>query len=59
LVLSALWSRTGAFEVTTEDGRSVFSRLGAGHHPRGADVVDRIRRMLPVGEAAGGFGGCS
>ena len=40
-------SRPGAFEVTTEDGRPVFSRLDARYYPARTELVDRVRRALP------------
>jgi hypothetical protein len=48
-------SRPGAFEVTTEDGRPVFSRLDARYFPAKTELVDRVKRALPMKTA--GFGG--
>lgn len=35
--------RPGSFEVSTPDGRVLFSRLGCGLWPEAADIVVRIR----------------
>ena len=50
--------RPGAFEVTAEDGRPVFSRLGSRYFPARTELVERVRRALPGGaKAASGFFG--
>ena len=56
--------RPGSFEVCTEDGRCVFSRLGSGVWPEVGDLLVRIRAAGPPagGREAAGSGskpGCS
>jgi selT/selW/selH-like putative selenoprotein len=38
--------RPGAFEITTDNGHSVFSRLQSGLAPEPADIIARLTALL-------------
>ncbi|PNW85763.1 hypothetical protein CHLRE_03g206452v5 [Chlamydomonas reinhardtii] len=44
--------RPGSFEITTEDGVHIYSKLQAKTHPAEEDVVNRIANRAKLGPAA-------